>query len=161
VPYAPAGAGILLASAALGMLTGDIVAGRFLAPAWRRRLAPVLRLLLAVPYLPFVLQPAVPLAAVLAGVAAIGYASTLLLQERLLALAPADARGQALGLHTSGMLSMQAVGAAIAGLVAQYTSPATAITVMASASVAVTLALLPGLRDRSPLARPADLVKSV
>jgi hypothetical protein len=55
-------------------------------------------------------------------------------------------QGQALGLHSSGMLAMQGVGAALAGTVAQYTSPATGMAVMAVASIAITLALAPGLR---------------
>jgi hypothetical protein len=45
---------------------------------------------------------------------------------------------------------MQGVSAALAGAVAQLTSPATAITVMAAASVAVTLTLAPGLRHPLP-----------
>ncbi|BBH66921.1 membrane protein [Actinoplanes sp. OR16] len=146
VPWSPTGAGVLLASAAAGMLAGDVLAGRFLTPSWRDRLAPYLRLLLAVPYLVFALDPALPIAALAVAVASIGYCSTLLLQERLVALVPPEAMGQALGLHTSGMLTMQAVGAALAGAIAQYTSPATGITVMAVASTAVTLSLAPALK---------------
>lgn len=150
VPFAPAGAGLLLAGSALGMLAGDVLAGRFLPPRWRRRLAPLLRLLLAVPYLPFVLHPPLPVAVGLATVAAVGYCSTLLLQERLVELTPAEHRGQALGLHTSGMLTMQAVCAALAGSLAELTSPAAAITLLAAASVAVTLLLAGPLREPQP-----------
>jgi hypothetical protein len=63
-----------------------------------------------------------------------------------MALTPDDMHGQALGLHSSGMLAMQGVGAALAGTVAQHTSPATAMAIMAAASVTVTLVLAPGLR---------------
>jgi hypothetical protein len=45
---------------------------------------------------------------------------------------------------------MQGVGAAIAGVIAQLTSPATAMTVMAALSITVTLALAPGLAARPP-----------
>jgi hypothetical protein len=44
------------------------------------------------------------------------------------------------------MLAMQGVGAALAGAVAELTSAADAIAVVAAASLAVTLALAPGLR---------------
>jgi hypothetical protein len=44
------------------------------------------------------------------------------------------------------MLTMQGVGAAIAGAIAQQTSPSMAMAVMAAASVTVTLILAPGLR---------------
>ncbi|WP_327232678.1 MFS transporter [Streptomyces sp. NBC_01317] len=146
VPYDPRNAGLLFACAAFGMLIGDTLAGRFLPPRRRERLGAPLRLLLALPYLVFVCHPAAPFAAAAATLASIGFASSLLLQESLIALTPDDIQGQALGLDTSGRLTMQGVAAALAGAVAQYTLPATAITVMALASVIVTLALAPGLR---------------
>jgi hypothetical protein len=79
--------------------------------------------------------------------ASVGYSASLLLQERLMALTPGELSGHALGLHSSGMLTMQGVGAAIAGVVAQRTSPGAAMAVTAAASVAVTLILAPGLRS--------------
>jgi predicted MFS family arabinose efflux permease len=147
VPYAPRHAGLFFAVAAFGMLIGDTLAGRFVPGEWRRRLGAPLRLLLAVPYLIFVLRPAPPIALTAVLLASVGYSASLLLQERLMALTPAGLHGQALGLHSSGMLAMQGVGAALAGAVAQHTSPATAMTVVATASVAVTLALGPSLRE--------------
>ncbi|BAL86717.1 putative MFS transporter [Actinoplanes missouriensis 431] len=148
VPWSSSGAGVLLAAAAAGMLAGDVLAGRYLTPRWRTRLAPLLRLLLAVPYLLFVLDPPLPIAAFAAAAASVGYCSTLLLQEGLVAITPPETRGQALGLHTSGMLTMQAVCAALAGTVAEHTAPGVAIAAMASASIVVTLALAPALRRR-------------
>jgi membrane protein implicated in regulation of membrane protease activity len=58
------------------------------------------------------------------------------------------------------MLTMQGVGAALAGAVAGLTSPGAAMAVMAVLSVAVTLVLAPGLRPgRAPGQRdePYDL----
>lgn len=150
VPYSADHAGVLFACSAAGMLVGDTLCGRFVAPRWRERLGPGLRLLLAAPYLVFVFRPPLPVAAVLVALASVGYAASLLLTERLMALTPADMAGQALGLQTSGMLAMQGVGAAIAGGIAQATSPATAMTIVAVASVAVTLVLAPGLRGTVP-----------
>ncbi|MEE1749705.1 MFS transporter [Streptomyces sp. JV184] len=141
VPYSPEHAGLLFGFAALGMLIGDTVAGRFVARHWRGRLATPLQLLLAVPYLLFAARPALPLAYALAVLASVGFSASLLYQERLMALTPDEYTGQALGLHSSGMLTMQGVAATLAGAIAQRTSPATAMTVMAAASVAVTLAL--------------------
>ncbi|MFG2076848.1 MFS transporter [Nonomuraea maritima] len=146
VPYAPAHAGALFALAALGMLVGDLVVGRFVPDRWRERLAAPLRLLLAVPYLVFALEPGLPLAAAAIVLASAGFAASLLLQDRLVALTPPELRGHALGLHASGMMTMQGVGAAVAGAVAQQTSPATAMAVMAAASAVVTIVLAPGLR---------------
>jgi predicted MFS family arabinose efflux permease len=157
VPYAPRQAGLLFAAAAFGMLIGDTVAGRFIPRRWRDRLGPPLRLLLAAPYLIFILHPALPLAVAAVTLASIGYSASLLLQERLIALTPGDMHGHALGLHSSGMLTWQGIGAAIAGTIAQHTSAATAMAVMAVISIAVTLALAPGLRPvPGPRPEPFD-----
>ncbi|MFD0690124.1 MFS transporter [Actinomadura fibrosa] len=147
VPYAPDHAGLLFAFSALGMLAGDVLTGRFVPPHWRRRLDAPLRLLLAAPFLIFAWHPPLPLAVAAVVLACVGYSATLLLQDRLMALTPDGLSGHALGLHSSGMLAMQGVGAGLAGAVAQWTSAATAMTAMAAASVAVTIALAPGLRD--------------
>ncbi|MFE0255072.1 MFS transporter [Streptomyces sp. NPDC059010] len=141
VSYAPDAAGTLFACAALGMFVGDVTVGRLVPPRLRPRLGVPLLLLLAAPYLLFALRPAVPLAAVAAAVASVGFGASLVQQERLMALTPDELSGHVLGLHGSGMLTMQGVGAALAGAVAQLTSPAQGMTVMAVASVAVTLSL--------------------
>lgn len=167
VAYAPAHAALLFASAALGMLAGDVLTGRLLPPGWRERLGAPLRLLLAVPYLVFLLDPPLPVAVAAVVLASVGYSASLLLQERLIALTPRELSGQALGLQSSGVLTMQGVGAAVAGGVAEAASPGTAMAVMAAASVAVTLSLAPHLRagaGRGPVpdvgvgadARPSD-----
>ncbi|MET7477199.1 MFS transporter [Streptomyces sp. NPDC005648] len=155
VSYDPRAAGALFACGALGMFAGDVTVGRLVPPAVRPRLATPLLLLLATPYLLFVLHPAPPWSAVLATVASAGFGASLVQQERLMALTPDELSGHALGLHSSGMLTMQGVAAAVAGSVAQLTSPATAMTVMAAASATVTLALAtaarrPGSAGRVP-----------
>ncbi|MFD6875483.1 MULTISPECIES: MFS transporter [unclassified Streptomyces] len=154
VPYDPAHAGLLFGCAAAGMLAGDTVAGRWLPARLRIRLAGPLRLLLAVPYPVFLLEPGPVVAAATVTVASVGYSAGLLMQERLVPLLPEGTQGQALGLHSAGMLTMQGVCAALAGAVAQYTSPAVAITALATASVAVTLALEPGLHPSKLRVRP-------
>lgn len=152
IPYAPRRAGLLFACAALGMLVGDTLAGRFIPDRWRQRIGAPLRLLLAAPYLVFALHPALPIAMAAVTLASVGYAATLLLQQRLMVLTPDELSGHALGLHSCGLLAMQGIGAVLAGTLAQRVSPAAAMAVMAAASVAVTLALAPGL---GPRPRPA------
>ncbi|WP_369170072.1 MFS transporter [Streptomyces sp. R28] len=141
VSYAPGAAGTLFACAALGMFVGDVTVGRLVPPRLRPHLGIPLLVLLALPYLFFALRPTLPWAAVAAAVASVGFGASLVQQERLMALTPDELSGHALGLHGSGMLTMQGVSAALAGSVAQLTSPATAMTVMAVVSLAVTLAL--------------------
>ncbi|MFD4620368.1 MFS transporter [Streptomyces sp. NPDC058475] len=152
VSYAPNRAGALFACAAFGMFLGDVTTGRFLPPRVRARLGIPFLLLLATPYLVFALRPGVGVAAVCVAVASIGFGASLIQQERLVSLIPDELSGHALGLHTAGMLTMQGVSAALAGGVAQLTSPGPAMTVMAAVSIAVTLTMAPSLRR--PAASP-------
>ena len=78
-----------------------------------------------------------------------GFGASFVQQERLMALTPLELSGHALGLHSAGMLTMQGVSAALAGGVAQLTSPATAMTVMALTSIAVTLTLKAAARNEA------------
>ncbi|MGX1270604.1 MFS transporter [Streptomyces phaeoluteigriseus] len=141
VSYDPGAAGTLFACGALGMLAGDLAVGRLLPPAVRTRLATPLLLLLATPYLFFGLHPPLPVAALCVTLASVGFGASLVQQERLMALTPPELSGHALGLHSAGMLTLQGVSAVVAGTVAQLTSPATAMAVMAAASVTVTVTL--------------------
>jgi hypothetical protein len=141
VPYARTAAGILFTADALGMLAGDAIMGRWMPARWRRRLVTPLRVLLAAPYLLFALHPAVPAAAVLVALASAGFGAGLLLQERLIALIPESVRGHALGLHSSGMLTMQGLAALLAGALAGLMPTGDAMTVMAVASLGISLAL--------------------
>ncbi len=151
VPYAGRAAGYLFAATAVGMLAGDVLMGRVVPPPLRDRLVEPARLLLAVPWLAFFLQPSIVLACALAAVASVGYCASLPLQERLVTRTSTDIRGHVLGLHGLGMTAMQGVGALLAGTVATLLgsdahAAGTAIGLMAAASVVVTLTLVPGLR---------------
>ncbi|GGL07623.1 membrane protein [Sphaerisporangium melleum] len=155
VPYAPDAAGALFVSGALGMLAADTALGRFVPAETRGRLVTPLRLLLAAPYLLFALPLPLPVAVAAVAVASAGFGASLLLQDRLVALTPGEMRGQALGLHSSGMMAMQAIGASLAGLTAQFVPPGTAMVLMAGASLAVTIALTPRLRASAGVREPA------
>jgi MFS family permease len=154
VPYAGAAAGVLFVAAAAGMLTGDLVIGRWVPPRARERLVNPLHTLLAAPYLLFVVTPAVWLGAVAVFVASVGFAGTLGVQQRLVAVVPGALRGQALGLDGSGRMTFQAVGASLVGAVAEATGAPLAMTVAALASLLVTALLWPALRVSA--ARPAS-----
>jgi predicted MFS family arabinose efflux permease len=152
VPYAHSGgghasaAGWLFAAAAAGMMLGDLTIGRYTTAVIRDRLIEPLRLLLAAPYLALLLSPPPAVVVPLAFLASIGYGASLPLQDRLLRHTDEEHTGQALGLHSQGMMVWQALGAVIAGALAGHVSPAHAMGLMAVGSVAVTLLLVPGLR---------------
>lgn len=158
LPYAGDRAGFLFAAGALGMLTGDVVVGRFLTAAARRRCVLPLRLLLPLPYLAFLLHPDLPAAMLLALVASVGFAASLPMQEWLIDGSPPDARGQVLGLQQNGMMTAQAVFAALAGVVADVLPTHRAVALLAFLSLATTLLLTRGLWQARPVPPQVALV---
>ena len=146
VPYNPGTASVLFIAGALGMLAGDAVMGRWIRPESRERLLTPLQLLLGIPYLLFAFPLASPVAAVAVAAASAGFSGGLILQQRIIHQTPESIRGQALGLHSAGMFTMQAVGASLAGVIAQYVPTASAIVIMGALSILTTLALTPLLR---------------
>lgn len=148
IPYAPGSAEVLFVFCATGMLAGDVIVGRFLPIQWRPRVVIPMKVLLAVPYLLFIIHLPLPMAAIAVTVASFGFSASLLLQERLIGLTPGDLRGQALGLHSAGLLTLQAVAASVAGALAQWVPIATAMVLMAVLSLLAIAVLTPRLRLR-------------
>lgn len=158
IPFGGHAAGYLMAATAAGMLTGDVVVGRVLPTQARTWLIEPLRFLLAAPYVVFLLHPPLPAALALGFLASAGYAASLPLQERLLTHTSADARGQVLGLYSTGLTAMQGIAAVLAGLLAERfgggpSGASTAIGVLGCASLCVTVTLIPGLRRTRPVSQ--------
>jgi MFS family permease len=135
VPYAGPRAGWLLAAGAAGMMTGDLVVGRFLTRTGRRLAGRWLRFLLAVPFLGFAFDLPIAVLAVLVAVGSSGYSASLSQQEVLVDLTPSDLRGQVLGLESALRMTAFGVFAILAGALADVTSAAPAITAFAAASL--------------------------
>jgi predicted MFS family arabinose efflux permease len=145
VPYAGDGAAWLFVAGAAGMLTGDIVMGRCLDARQRRTAATWLRVVLALPFLAFWWQPSLVPAAVLAGVACVGYAATLGQQELLVSLTATELSGQVLGAESAARVTCQGLAAALAGGIAEVLDPGTTMTLLALGSLMVSVCLTPAL----------------
>jgi predicted MFS family arabinose efflux permease len=145
IPYANESAAALFVAAAAGMLAGDVVVGRTLNEAQRRKSAAWLRLWVAVPFLVFVLQPAATPAAILAGTACLGYAASLAQQELLVKLTPPFLAGQLLGVDSAARVTCQGLGALLAGAVAETVAVGHSIALLALGSVLVSAALTAAL----------------
>lgn len=147
VPYAGERAGFLFTCSAVGMIIGDVLFGRaFAQSAALVRLAQTTRTLAPLALCGLALSPPAPLAAVLAAVAALGFGPLLVLQATLTRSAPAGTVGQLQGVESAGRLAAQAVGAVLAGLVADATSLGIAFIVIAMAAAASALATASALR---------------
>ncbi|MEU0568346.1 MFS transporter, partial [Nonomuraea sp. NPDC005983] len=145
-------AGVVLASAAGGMAAGEFAVGRFAAPALRERLSLPLAVLIGLPWPGFLMGPGVGWAAVLAAVAAAGLSYQLGLQRRFLEAVPEEVRGQAFGLQSAGLMTGQAVGAALIGALGEMAGARTAIAATGVAGILVALALHRHLRPEPALA---------
>ncbi|MGP3911148.1 MFS transporter [Nonomuraea sp. 10N515B] len=147
-------AGVVLAAAAAGMAVGEFAVGRFAAPTLRERLSLPLALLLGIPWIGYAFGPEVVWASVLAGVATAGLAYQLGLQRRFVDAVPEEVRGQAFGLQSAGLMTGQAVGAALVGVLGEAIGPGPAIAVAGGGGILVALALAGVLRP-SPAPQPA------
>ncbi|MFG3440095.1 MFS transporter [Nonomuraea sp. NPDC047897] len=143
-------AGLVLAMAAVGMAVGEFTVGRFAPPALRERLSLPLAVLLGLPWLAFAAGPGLAGAAALAGVATAGLAYQLGLQRRFVDAVPEEVRGQAFGLLSAGLMSGQAAGAALVGVLGELAGPGPAIAVAGGLGVVVALALAGVLRPERP-----------
>lgn len=147
VPYTGGeGAGVLFMAGAAGMLVGDLVVGRWVAPARREALTPWLALLLGLPMLAFVADLGLVVAAVLFGAATFGFSYHLGLARRFLEAVPAQRRGQAFGLSHMGMMTGQGLAAGAAGAVAEWVAPGLVMAGFGALSMVATLLLWRQLR---------------
>ncbi|MEV1241773.1 MFS transporter [Nonomuraea sp. NPDC049750] len=154
-------AGAVLAAAAGGMAVGEFTVGRFAAPAIRERLSLPLAVLIGLPWLAFLMAPGVAWAAVLAAVSAAGVSYQLGLQRRFVDAVPEEARGQAFGLLSAGLMTGQAIGAAVIGVLGEAIGPGPAIFAAGIAGVLAALALSGTLRPEARSVSASEVTEVV
>jgi predicted MFS family arabinose efflux permease len=137
-------AGVLLACIPVGMIIGNLVVARLLVPG--PRLAAPLVVLVGLPFVVFAANPHPVLLCALAVVTGTGFSYTLGIQKAFLAVVPADGRGQAFGLLSTGMQTLQGIGPACFGALAEIIHPSTAIAAAGGATVLTALWLWLGMR---------------
>lgn len=160
VPYlsgigAGEAAGVALACAAAGMAVGEFTMGRLVRPEVRERLTTPVAAALGVPLMAFTVRPGPVLTAVLAALAGGCMAYSLGLQRRFADAVPERMRGQAFGLASAGMMTTQAVGATLVGLVAELLPPHLAVAVAGGCATLTALALGRVLRAADPSPGPS------
>jgi MFS family permease len=141
-------AGPLLAAMPAGMLIGDLLVGRFCAPATRTRLAFPLAAVMGVPLLALVFHPPLPLACLALLACGAGFAYQLGIQQAFLDSLPEARRGQGFGLNSTGMMGGQGLTPAVAGALAGTVGAAAAMAVAGAATAMAALALRGPLTGR-------------
>ncbi|GIF77758.1 MFS transporter [Asanoa siamensis] len=149
--------GVLMAGSPLGMVLGQLVIGRLVPPDTRTRLVAPLVLLLGVPPIGFAFDPPLVVCVALMVVSGAGFAYSLGLQRAFVEAVPEIGRGQAFGLLSTGLMTLQGVGPAVFGGVAALTAPRWAVALAGATTVATVLLVPRGALLRGPVraARPA------
>jgi hypothetical protein len=126
----------------IGLICGDIAGVRLLSSSQQRRLVGPGAALGFLPYLLFVVNPAIGPAIALLAVSGVGGLYALGLDGRVRDTAPPHLFARTITLSQSGMMALQGFGFALGGAIAQLIGPAGAITVAGACGVTMTLTLL-------------------
>jgi hypothetical protein len=143
IPYAtlrhfPNGAaGVILACIPAGMFAGNLVVARVLAPRTRGRAVAPLVVVLGAPLIPFAFGVTPVVAGALMAILGCGYAFGLGLQAPFRDALPADSRGQAFGLLSTGLMTLQGVGPLVFGGLTEVLPVGVAMAVAGVATVGV------------------------
>lgn len=131
--------GLLMCALPVGTILGELLAGAALSAAGRSRIVHPLLLAGFLPFLLYGLRPGLALAALALFLAGAAGAYSLGLDAWFVAAVPEAQRGRAMTLMTAGMMTVQGVGMAGAGLAAEF---APVHTVVAGTGILATLCLL-------------------
>jgi MFS family permease len=146
-----AATGLLLACSPAGMLLGELVVGRLVAPPIRVRLVAPLVLVLGLPPVALALDPPLAVCAALIVLSGSGFAYALGLQRPFVDAVPEASRGQAFGLLSTGLMTLQGLGPVLFGAVAQAAGVRWAIAVAGLATAACVTLITPVLRRARPV----------
>ncbi len=133
--------GLLLAAQPAGSVVGALFLTRMVRPTLRIELMGALAVLTSVPLLFFIANPSIPVAVVLLVVSGVGTTYNLPANAAFMQALPAERRGQAFGLVSAGLVAGQGISIAVAGAVAEATTPGLVICVAGGLGLASALAL--------------------
>ncbi|WEO95241.1 MFS transporter [Streptomyces sp. FXJ1.172] len=122
------GLGLLMCALPVGTVAGELFAGARLRPAARERVALPLLCLTLLPYLGFALRPGLVASLLLLLVSGAGSAYTLGLDQWFVRAVPQELRGRAMTVLSAGLMTVQGVGMALAGVAAQAVGVRAAVT---------------------------------
>ncbi|MFK0221992.1 MFS transporter [Streptomyces vinaceus] len=156
VPYADgigagtAALGVMMCALPVGTIAGELWAGSALGPRARSRLVAPLAAAGLLPLLAYAFRPGVPVvlgALLLAGLA---HAYTLGLDQWYVDAVPDALRGRAMTLLSTGLMTLQGVGMALAGLAAEFLPVHVVVAGAGGLGTGVVLLLLAELRSAGP-----------
>ena len=115
----PAGFGLFLAAMPTGTVTSEVMAGTLLAPATRDRIVLPLAAVSLLPMVAFAMNPPLALGIGLMLLTGLCAAYTLGMDRWFVEAVPDRQRGQAMSLLGAGVMTLQGLGMAVGGAIAQ------------------------------------------
>jgi MFS family permease len=125
------GVGVLLAANPLGTAVGMVVLSRFVAPERRVRWLGPMAVATSLALLPSALAPGLAASFGLWALAGLFSAHDMVTNTQYVRAVPEHARGQAIGLAIAGLRGAQGLGVVVAGVLAEFVTPARVIGALA------------------------------
>ncbi|MFE2973955.1 MFS transporter [Streptomyces sp. NPDC059258] len=125
-PYAdaigasPAALGLLFCAMAVGHIGAELFVGAALSPRNRSRIVLPVAAVGLLPLLVYAVRPGLPLALAALALAGAGAAYVIGLDQWFVDAVPLELRGRAMTLLTAGLMTVQGLGMALAGLAAEF-----------------------------------------
>jgi hypothetical protein len=138
----PSTVGLWLIALPVGLIAGEVVGIRWLTPNQRRAVFAPVAAAQFIPYLPFIADPAIPVGMVLLLVAGCSSLYLLDFDARLRDAATPELFARVMAINSSALIALQGLGFALAGALAQATTPADAVFIAGVAGSVVTVWLL-------------------
>ncbi|MEV8317612.1 MFS transporter [Streptomyces sp. NPDC059900] len=123
-----AGVGLLMCALPVGTIAAELYAGSALSATTRARIALPLASLTLVPLTVYAVTPGLLWAMLALALAGAGSAYTLGVDRWFVDAVPQELRGRAMTVHTAGLMTIQGVGMALAGLAAEFFAVSTVVT---------------------------------
>ncbi|MFE9465115.1 MFS transporter [Streptomyces virginiae] len=139
--------GLMMCAMPVGTIAGELWAGSALNARTRSRIVAPLAAAGLLPFLLYAGRPGVPLALLALLLAGLAHAHTLGLDQWYVEAVPDELRGRAMTLLSTGLMTLQGVGMALAGLAAEFFPVHVVVTGSGVLGTAVVLALLAELRS--------------
>ncbi|WP_228990123.1 MFS transporter [Streptomyces sp. DH8] len=155
-PYAdaigapPAALGLLLCAMAVGHIGAELFAGSALSPRHRSRIVLPVAALGLLPLLVYVVRPGLPLALAALALAGAGAAYVIGLDQWFVDAVPQELRGRAMTLLTAGLMTVQGLGMALAGLAAEFFPVHQVVAASGAVGTVCTLLLIAEVRRTAP-----------
>ncbi|MFG2649371.1 MFS transporter [Streptomyces sp. NPDC048436] len=141
-----AGVGLLMCALPVGTIAGELYAGSALSATARARIVLPLASLTLLPLTVYAVTPGLGWAMLALALAGAGSAYTLGLDRWFVDAVPQELRGRAMTVHTAGLMTIQGVGMALAGLAAEFFAVSTVVTAAGALGAVCCLALAAEVR---------------